>query len=101
MDVYDAVRSRLTVRQFKCSRALHQMELVAWAEGLGTCFVGPRLAEQNQDVKELLGISENMELITILPFGYRDERLRGAWTGRKPMSEIAHDDRSSQSYAED
>ena len=26
-------------------RALQQMELVAWSEGLGTCFVGLRVAE--------------------------------------------------------
>ena len=41
-------------------RAVQQMELVAWEEGLGTCFVGLRLAEQNRRIKELLGIPERL-----------------------------------------
>ena len=41
-------------------RAIQQMELVAWEEGLGTCFVGLRVAEQNRQIKELLGIPERL-----------------------------------------
>ena len=47
--------------QLDAGRALQQMELVAWSEGLGTCFVGVRGEAQDQ-VKELLGIPEDMEL---------------------------------------
>ena len=36
-------------------RAVQQMELVAWEEGLGTCFVGLRLAEQNQQDQTAAG----------------------------------------------
>ena len=161
MNVYDAVRTRLTVRQFKpdpvpdelvmkllragqwspSSRNLQPWhfivikdrdtlrrigeiatsgrfvseapmaiaiamedpdrgELVGWAEGLGTCFVGLRVAEQNRDVKELLGIPENVELVTVLPFGYRDEAPRGTRRRRKPLSEMAHAERFGRSYAE-
>ena len=60
--------------QLDAGRALQQMELIAWSEGLGTCFVGIRAAEQQQAIKELLGIPESMELITVLPFGYRARR---------------------------
>ena len=52
-------------------RAVQQMELVAWEEGLGTCFVGLRLAEQNRQVKQLLAIPDSFDLVTVLPFGYR------------------------------
>lgn len=86
--------------ELDAGRALQQMELVAWAEGLGTCFVGLRVAEQNQSVKELLGIPENVELETILPFGYREEGLRGTSRLRKPLSEVAHDERFGRSYGE-
>jgi nitroreductase len=73
-------------------RALQQMELMAWSEGLGTCFVGIR-GEQQTEVKTLLGIPEDMELITVLPFGYRIMRPAGTGTPRKPMSEITHGER--------
>jgi nitroreductase len=81
--------------QLDAGRALQQMELVAWSEGLGTCFVGVRGEAQDQ-VKELLGIPEDMELVTVLPFGYRVQGRRGTGTPRKAMSEIAHGERFGQ-----
>ncbi|HIB19065.1 MAG TPA: nitroreductase [Alphaproteobacteria bacterium] len=76
--------------QLDAGRALQQMELMAWSEGVGMCFVGVREAEQQREVKTLLGIPESMELITLLPFGYRAEGPKGAGTPRKPMEEIVH-----------
>ena len=78
--------------------ALQQMELMAWSEGLGTCFVGIRQGEQQRQIKELLGIPETMELITVLPFGYRVEGTQRPGTPRKPMSEIAHNDKFDQRF---
>lgn len=80
-------------------RVIQQMELVAWAEGLGTCFVGFRVAEQNEQVKQLLGIPEPVELVTVLPFGYRAEAVAGGGQRRRPLSEIAHSERFGQSYS--
>lgn len=80
-------------------RAIQQMELMAWSEGLGTCFVGFREVEQQEKVKELLGIPSELELITVLPFGYREEGQRGRGTPRKPMQEIAHRNRFGETYA--
>ena len=73
-------------------RALQQMELVAWDEGLGTCFVGLRDEGQNAKIKELLGIPAGLDLITVLPFGYRTDDIgaSGSVKNRKPLSEIAH-----------
>ena len=76
--------------QLDAGRALQQMELMAWSQGVGMCFVGVREADQQKAVKELLGIPEAMELITILPFGYRADNPRPAGTPRKPMAEIIH-----------
>jgi len=86
--------------QLDAGRALQQMELMAWSEGLGTCFVGVRDAEQQEAVKELLAIPEGMELITILPFGYRPDFIgaKGQGTPRKPMAEIAHRERFGEQY---
>jgi nitroreductase len=85
--------------QLDAGRAIQQMELMAWSEGLGTCFVGIRAAEQQQSIKELLGIPEAMELITVLPFGYRLAGRRATGTPRKPMAEIAHSEKFGTAYA--
>jgi nitroreductase len=84
--------------ELDAGRALQQMELMAWSEGLGTCFVGIRQEEQQRQIKELLGIPETMELITVLPFGYRVEGRRRPGTPRKPMSEITHKDKFGQKF---
>jgi nitroreductase len=85
--------------QLDAGRAIQQMELMAWSEGLGTCFVGLRAAEQQQSIKQLLGIPETMELITVLPFGYRPEGPRAPGTLRKPMAEIAHSEKFGTAYS--
>jgi nitroreductase len=87
--------------QLDAGRALQQMELMAWAEGVGTCFVGVRTEDQQRGIKELLGIPPEMELICIMPFGYRAQAPAGQRRGgapRKPMSEMAHGERFGQSY---
>jgi len=76
--------------QLDAGRALQQMELMAWSQGIGMCFVGVREADQQQAVKKLLSIPEAMELVTLLPFGYRTEGTQPPGTPRKPMQEIVH-----------
>ena len=84
--------------ELDAGRALQQMELVAWSEGLGTCVVGLRQGNQNQDVKDLLGIPRELDLITVLPFGYRSDDSKGRGTPRKPLSEIAHEESFGNRY---
>jgi nitroreductase len=66
------------------------MELMAWSQGIGMCFVGVREADQQQALKKLLSIPEAMELITLLPFGYRADVTKSQGTPRMPMEEIVH-----------
>ena len=82
--------------ELDAGRALQQMEMVAWEEGLGTCFVGLPTAEQQRGVKDLLGIPDSTHLITVLPFGYRARTPRGK--RRRPLSEIAHDGKYGVPY---
>jgi nitroreductase len=84
--------------ELDAGRALQQMELVAWDEGLGTCFVGLRDADQNRRVKELLGVPEGMVMVTLLPFGYRPEAGKAPGKPRKPMSQIAHRELFGRAY---
>ena len=43
------------------------MILMAWALGIGTCWIGSMKREK---VKKLLGLIESDYLLTVLPFGY-------------------------------
>ena len=76
--------------QLDAGRAIQQMELVAWSEGLGTCFVGVRVEEQQIAVKELLNIPSDLELITIMPYGYRPTSINRTGTPRKDLADMVH-----------
>lgn len=84
--------------ELDAGRALQQMELVAWDEGLGTCFVNLRIEEENRAVKEILGIPAGMELVALLPIGFRQKESGRAGTPRKSLSEIAHRGRFGVAY---
>ena len=79
--------------QLDAGRAIQQMELVAWSEGLGTCFVGVRIEEQQIEVKELLNIPSDLELITIMPYGYRSTSIGRVGTPRKDLAEMVHQEK--------
>jgi nitroreductase len=49
------------------ARAVQNMELAGWNEGVGTCWIGNM---ERDRIKELLGIPRALHLLTILPFGY-------------------------------
>ena len=83
--------------ELDAGRALQQMELAAWSEGVGGCFAGIR-GEENQQVKELLGIPDDKELVTVMAFGYPTAAARSRGKQRKPLSEIAHGERFGQAY---
>ena len=88
--------------ELDAGRTLQQIELVAWEEGLGTCFVGLRVEEQNRKVKDILGIPNDLELITILPFRFRPNNMRGGRRrDRKALGEMAHDGTFGQPYPEE
>lgn len=79
-------------------RALQQIELVAWSEGLGTCLVTVGLPEENRRVKDVLEVPPDMDLVAVLPFGYRLEKVKGWGKRRKPLSQIAHAERFGRTY---
>ncbi len=79
--------------ELDAGRALQQMELLAWSEGMGTCFVSCHEPEQNRAIKDILSIPDHIELVTVMPFGYRDERIKGKRRRRNPLDEMAHAER--------
>jgi nitroreductase len=83
--------------ELDAGRALQQLELVAWSEGVGGCVAGIR-GEENRKVKDLLRVPDGMELVTVMAFGYPTDGAMGRGKRRKPLSEIAHRERFGQKY---
>tara|TARA_Y100000588_G_scaffold239475_1_gene253202 strand:- start:1974 stop:2495 length:522 start_codon:yes stop_codon:yes gene_type:complete len=78
-------------------RALQQMQLVAWSDGIGSCFVG--IPPDNiPSLKEFLRIPEEFELISIMPFGFPKSNMKIRSKRRKPLSKITHSDFFDNEY---
>ncbi len=78
------------------SRAIQSMILTAWAEGVGSNWVGFSGLEE---IKALLGIPYDLDVLAILPFGYPDKAVGKGIKKRKPLSEVAHRERYGQPFA--
>lgn len=78
-------KSRFAVSD--ASRAAQDMLLTAWEEGIGGNWVGFGGME---DIKELLGIPGELQLLAILPFGYPAKAVGQGKKRRKSLAEVAH-----------
>ena len=63
--------------------AVEHMVLSAWELGYGTCWIG---AFEQKDIKDVLGIPDEMTVINLLPIGVPDQKPEPR--GRKEFSEI-------------
>lgn len=77
------------------TRAAECLMLAAWAEGIGSCWVG---GIDRPRAKELLGIPAEAELVTIIPFGYPTDEERNKKKVRKRLRAIAYRERYGQSF---
>lgn len=78
------------------SRAIQSMILTAWAQGVGSNWVG---FQNLPRVNGLLGIPQEIKILAIVPFGYPVAALGKGKKQRKPLGEIAHRDRWGQPFA--
>jgi nitroreductase len=78
-------RSRFAVSD--ASRAIQSMLLAAWADGVGSNWVGFGGLER---VRALLDIPGNLDVLAILPFGYPARAIGKGKKQRKPLREVAH-----------
>jgi nitroreductase len=78
------------------SRAIQSMMLTAWAEGVGSNWVG---FAGMTEVKPLLNIPADLDVVAILPFGYPTGRLGRGRKRRKPVEDVAHRERFGRPYA--
>jgi len=77
------------------SRAIQSMILTAWSEGVGSNWVGFRGLEE---VKSLLSIPDELEVLAIIPFGYPAQPIGKGDKKRKSISEVAHLERFGQPF---
>lgn len=77
------------------SRAIQDMALTAWSDGLGSNWVGFSGLE---GVKPLLGIPEELDVLAILPFGYPASPIGQGKKQRKPLAELAHRERFGKPF---
>ncbi len=77
------------------SRAVQSMILTAWAEGVGSNWVG---FLGLTDVKSLLRIPDDLDVLAVLPFGYPVQAHGQGKKQRKPLSEVAHRERFGQPF---
>ena len=77
------------------SRAIQSMMLTAWSEGVGSNWVG---FIGMTEVKPLLGIPDELDVLAIIPFGYPAKPVGKGRKNRQPLSEIAHFERFGQPF---
>jgi nitroreductase len=77
------------------SRAIQSMLLTAWADGVGSNWVGFGGLEQ---VKALLDIPAALDVLAILPFGYPARAVGRGKKQRKPLREVAHLERYGRPF---
>jgi nitroreductase len=77
------------------SRAIQSMILTAWAEGVGSNWVG---FLGLTGVKPLLGLPDELEVLAIVPFGYPVRAASQGQKRRKLLSEVAHREQFGQPF---
>jgi nitroreductase len=77
------------------SRAIQDMMLVAWENGVGSNWVG----FGNLDgVAQALGIPDTFQVFAIVPFGYPVRSLGRGKKNRKPLGEVFSRERFGQPF---
>ena len=86
-------RSRFAVSDG--SRAIQSMVLTAWAEGVGSNWVG---FQGPNEIKPVLGIPDDIDVLAIVPFGFPTKVRNKGKKRRKPLGEVAHRGRFGQPF---
>lgn len=72
--------------ELEVAMAIQSMVLAAWVQGIGSCLVD---IEYNEEaVKDILGIPNELKVVALVAFGYPAETPKPAW--KKPLDQIVH-----------
>jgi nitroreductase len=77
------------------SRAIQSMLLTAWADGVGSNWVGFGGLD---GARSLLDIPGDLDVLAILPFGYPTRTLGRGKKQRRPLREVAHQERFGRPF---
>jgi nitroreductase len=77
------------------SRAIQSMLLTAWADGVGSNWVGFGGLDE---VKALLNIPAKLDVLAVLPFGYPARAVGRGKKDRKPLREVVHLERFGRPF---
>jgi nitroreductase len=86
-------KSRFAVSD--ASRAIQSMMLAAWADGVGSNWVGFGGLDE---VKALLNVPVALDVVAIVPFGYPARAIGRGKKQRKALRDIAHRERYGQPF---
>jgi nitroreductase len=77
------------------SRAIQDMMLAAWSQGVGSNWVG---FNNLPEVNPLLGIPQDVSVLAILPFGYPAGAVGKGQKNRKPLGEVAYNEQWGEPF---
>lgn len=77
------------------SRAIQSMILTAWAEGVGSNWVG---FQGMTGLHELLNIPDTLEVLAVLPLGYPTKEIGQGKKKRKPLGQVASREQYGQAF---
>ena len=82
------------------SRAVQSMMLTAWAEGVGSNWVGfPGSFAAVTGLQDLLGAPDTHDVLAVVPFGYPEKEIGRGKKKRKALGEVAHAGRFGSPFA--
>ena len=73
------------------TRAIQSMVLTAWAEGVGSNWVG--FAGRLDGVRDAFGLPDSYDVLAVIPFGYSKRKLGLGKKNRKPLREVVSDEK--------
>jgi nitroreductase len=82
------------------SRAIQSMVLTAWSAGIGSNWVGFVGFGGVDDLKPLLNIPEQYDVLAILPFGYPTKQVGQGKKVRKPWQEVVSSERFGEALGQ-
>jgi nitroreductase len=80
------------------SLAIHSMMLTAWAEGVGSNWVGFS-NRYGESIAPLLGLPDAYDILALVPFGYPVLELGKGIKKRKALGEVAHREKFGQPFS--
>lgn len=78
-------------------RAVQDMMLTAWEEGIGSNWVGNVATDE---IHQFLGVPDDRKVVTIVPFGFPDKELGAGIKDRKAFDEVVHLDHYGNPFSD-